>query len=55
MHVNRFNHTGYLAVVNPTDRPKSVRNSWVIKVFGGVLCCQLVVEFSVGIRIPLYD
>ena len=37
-----------MAVVTPTDRPKSVRNCCVIVVFGGVLCCQLVVEFPVG-------
>ena len=39
-----------MAVVTPTDIPKSVRNRCVIEVFGGVLCCQLVVEFSVGIE-----
>ena len=38
-----------MAVVSPTDRPKSVCNRCVIKVLVVVLCCQLVVEFSVGI------
>ena len=39
-----------MAIVTPTDRPKSVRNRCVIEVFGGVfvlsLCC---LDFSVGI------
>ena len=34
--VHWFNHTGWVAVVIPTDRPKSVRNRCVIEVFGGV-------------------
>ena len=36
MLVNWFNHTSWVTAVTPTDRPKSVRNSCVIKVFGGV-------------------
>ena len=36
--VNRFNHTSWVAIVTPADRPKSVRNRCVIEVFGGVLC-----------------
>ena len=32
--VNWFNHTSWAAVITPTDRPKSVRNCCVIKVFG---------------------
>ena len=40
-----------MAVVTPTDRPESVRNRCIIEVFGGVWCCPLVVEFSVGIRV----
>ena len=38
-----------MAVVTPTDRPKSVRNRCVIEVLVAFLCCQMVVEFSVGI------
>ena len=37
---NRFNHTSWVGVVTPTDRPKSVPNRFVIEVFGGVLCCH---------------
>ena len=39
--VNRFNHTCWLAVVTPTDRPESVRNRCVIEIFVGVLCCHV--------------
>ena len=38
-----------VAVVTPTGRPKSVRNRCVIEVLVAFLCCQFVVEFSVGI------
>ena len=34
--VNQFNNTNGMTDVTPTDRPKSVRNRCVIKVFGGV-------------------
>ena len=40
-----------MTVVTLTDRPKSVRNRCVIEVFGGVFCCPLVFEFSVGIEV----
>ena len=36
--VNQVNHTSWVAVVTPTDRPKSVRNRCVIKRFCGVVC-----------------
>ena len=39
-----------MAIVTPTDRPKSVRNRSVIEVFGGVFvlsCCFL--DFPVGV------
>ena len=33
--------TGWVAVVTPTDRPRSVRNRCVIEYFGsGFLCCH---------------
>ena len=31
------NHTSWVAVVTPTDRPKSVRNRGVIELFCGVV------------------
>ena len=34
--VNRFNHTNLVAVFTPTDRPKSVRNRYIIEVLGVV-------------------
>ena len=36
--VNKVNHTSWVAVVTPTDRPKSVRNRFVIEFFCGVVC-----------------
>ena len=36
--VNRVNHTSLVAVVTPTDRPKSVRNCYLIELFCGVVC-----------------
>ena len=36
--VNQVNHTSWVAVVTPTDRPKSVRNRSVIELFSGVVC-----------------
>ena len=35
--VNQVNHTSWVAVVTPTDRPKSVRNRCVIELFRGVV------------------
>ena len=34
------NHTSWVAVVTPTDCPKSVSNRCVIENFGTVLCCH---------------
>ena len=49
--VNRFNHTDWVDVVTPTERPKSVRNRCVIYVLVAFLCRHfLFLEFSVGIR-----
>ena len=36
--VNLVNHTSWVAVVAPTDRPKSVRNRCLIELFCGVVC-----------------
>ena len=36
--VNQVNHTSWVAVVTPTDRPKSVRNRCVIELFCSVVC-----------------
>ena len=37
-HVNQVNHTSWMAVVTPTDRPKSVRNRCVIELFCDLVC-----------------
>ena len=36
------NHTSLVAVVSPTDRPKSVRNRCVIELFCGVVCVVIL-------------
>ena len=36
--VNQVNHTSWVAVVTPTDRPKSVRNCCLIELFCSVVC-----------------
>ena len=36
--VNQVNHTSRVAVVTPTDRPKSVRNRFVIELFVAFFC-----------------
>ena len=36
--LNLVNHTNWVAVVTPTDRPKSVCNRCVIELFCGVVC-----------------
>ena len=48
--VNRFNHTSWVAVVTPTDRPKSVGNRCVIEVLVACLCCQVAFfDFAVPV------
>ena len=37
--VNRFNHTSWVVIVTPTDRPMSVRNRCEIEVLVVFLCC----------------
>ena len=39
--VNQVNHTSWVAVVTPTDRPKSVRNRCLIELFCGVFVLSL--------------
>ena len=48
--VNQVNHTSWVAVVTPTDRPKSVRNHFVIKLFCGVVSVvTLPFDISAGV------
>ena len=50
--VNWFNHTSWVTAVTPTDRPKSVCNSCVIKVFGGVfMLSRCFLDCSVGVGV----
>ena len=39
--VNQVNHTSWVAVVTQTDRPKSVRNRWVIELFVALFVLSL--------------
>ena len=44
------NHTSWVAVATPTDRPKSVRNRCLIELFCGVVCVvTLPFDISVGV------
>ena len=50
--INRFNHTSWLTVVTPTDRPKPIRNRCVIEDFGGIFVLSLCfLDFSVSVRV----
>ena len=46
-----FNHTSWMTVVTPSDRPKSVRNRCVIEHFGDVFvlsCCLFDISDGIG-------
>ena len=48
------NHTSWVAVVTPTDRPKSVRNRCLIELFCGVVflvCCDCDTSYIVSFHI----
>ena len=48
--VNLVNHTSWVAVVTPTDRPKSVRNCCLIELFCSVVCVVICpFDISVGV------
>ena len=52
--VNQVNHTSLVAVVTPTDRPKSVRNLCVFELFCGVACVVTLpgpFDISVGVGV----
>ena len=40
--VNQDDHTSWVAIVTPTDRPKSVHNRSVIEIFCCVFCCVVL-------------
>ena len=45
------NHTSWVALVTPTDRPKSVRNRCLIELFCGFVCvvtCPFDISVGVG-------
>ena len=48
--VNQVNHTSWMAVVTPTDRPKSVRNCCLIELFVALFVLSLCpFDISVGV------
>ena len=47
------NHTSWVAVVTPTDRPKSVRNCCLIELFCGVV--SVAIEHCNGCGLPTED
>ena len=48
--VNQYNHTSWVAVVTLTDRPKSVRNRFVIELFVALFALSLCpFDISVGV------
>ena len=49
--VNQVNHTSWVAVVAPTDRPKSVSNRCVIELFCGVVCVLSLCPFDISVGI----
>ena len=49
--INQVNHISWVAVVTPTDRPKSVRNRCLIELFCGVVCvvtCPFDISVGAG-------
>ena len=48
--VNQVNYTSWVAIVTPTDRPKSVRNRYVIELFGALFMLSFCpFDISVGV------
>ena len=48
--VNKVNHTSWVAIVTPTDRPKSVRNRCVIELYVALFILSLCpFDISVGV------
>ena len=51
--VNQVNHTSWLAVVTPTDRPKSARNRCVIELFVALFVLSLC-PFSISVATGVF-
>ena len=52
--VNHVNHTSWVAVVSPTDRPKSVRNRCVIELFCGVVCVVTLPSWLISVGVGAF-
>ena len=46
---SRLNHTNWVAIVTPTDHPKSVSNRCVTEDLVAVLCCHVAFWIWVGV------
>ena len=53
-HVNQVNHTSWVAVVTPTDRPKSVRNRCLIELFWGALFELSLCPFDISVGVGAF-
>ena len=54
VHVNQVNHTSLVAVVTPTDRPKSVSNRCVIERFPWHCCMLSLCPFDMSVGVGLW-
>ena len=52
--VNQVNHTSWVAVVTPTDRPKSVRNHCLIELFCGVFFFLSLCPFDISVGVGAF-
>ena len=48
------NHTSWVAVVTPTDRPKSVCNRCLIELFCGVVCVVTLPLFDISVGVGAF-
>ena len=51
--VNQVNYTSWVAIVTPTDRPKSVRNRSVMELFCGVVCV-VILPFDISVDVGAF-
>ena len=51
--VNQVNHTSWVTVVTPTDRPKSVRNHCLIELFVA-LCVLSICPFDISVGVGAF-
>ena len=52
--VNQVNHTSWVAVVTPTDRPRSIRNCCVIEHFCGIVFVLSLCPFDISVGVGAF-